>query len=283
MTKKQYPYKKPLPDFPVSEKFRTKDEVEAYFDNDALVCLLCGHAYESLHKHLKNTHQCEPDEYREQFGLPWRRGLVGKQLRHKQRTIMNAQRKEGIIPQRPSTDHMRKLHASIVNRRPSTDVAKNSWHRRGLEAHGREAKWEEKDFHEFLRRIEKGRTISEVAKDEDMPTREVFGDYMHAHPEFRVKFELAWDALPFSVQVRGSRLGLRFEKELDELRGKGFSQPEIARMLGVSYPVVRGRLNGQGRRKTANIARFLKEMDGSLRMIKPRDPKTVGRRKKQEP
>ena len=47
------------------------------------------------------------------------------------------------------------------------------------------------------------------------------------------KFEKIWDELPYSVQVRGQKLGKRFKKEVVALRQSGKSWPEIATMLGV--------------------------------------------------
>ncbi|MBI4030178.1 MAG: MucR family transcriptional regulator [Proteobacteria bacterium] len=238
-------------------KFSTKEEVNAYFDEEKLLCLYCGNRYEALFKHLQISHDITPDEYRKEFGLPWRIGLAGTRLKKKLRKIMNGQRKEGILPMRPSEEHMKKLRKSIKNRRPSTDVAKNSWHRRGLEAHGRTEPWGATDFEEYLRRIRTGRTLTEVGKDDDMPSREVFDEYLRTNLAFREKFERAWDMLPFSVQIRGNRLGLRFEREVMDLKKRGFTSVRIAKVLNVSESVIRGRISNickdKGRAKVKRI------------------------------
>lgn len=247
--------------FPKKMKFSTKEEVEEYFDHDELLCLYCGNTYQSLFNHLRISHDRTPDEYREEFGLPWRIGLAGKAFKNKLRKIMNQQRKDGILPERPSDEHIEKLKKSIRNRRPSTAVAKNSWHRRGLEAHGRKEIWSEKDFNEFLWRIRSGRTITEVGKDDDMPSRELFDEFLRNNAAFRKKFEMAWDKLPFDVQVRGNRLGLRFEKAILAMKERGYTSVEISKRLGVSETTVRQRLinisTNRGRAKTRRIEKLI--------------------------
>lgn len=37
---------------------------------DSIKCLLCGKDFRTLTRHLNETHQITPQEYREQFGLP---------------------------------------------------------------------------------------------------------------------------------------------------------------------------------------------------------------------
>lgn len=273
--------KRPRPGYPKTKTFRTREDVDEYLENEKIECLLCGHSFEALFKHLKGAHDYTPDDYRAEFGLPWRRSLAGTRLRAKLRRIMNQQRKKGILPKSPSKAHMKKLHASIINRRKSTKVANNSWSRLGLSTHGRERKWDKEDFEEYLRRIQSGRTISEVGQDKDMPVREVFGDYMKENPVFRKRFELIWDKLPYDVQVRGNRLGIRFEKEITKLREKGMTYPQIAAVVGVKESTVRNRLNGHGTRKAANIKAFLESGDADLSVIKPVKRKTgkMGKKK----
>lgn len=61
----------------------TTDEVEAYFDEPTITCLLCGRQLYKLHMHLDRIHSLSVTEYRERFGLPHTRGLVGTVTHHK--------------------------------------------------------------------------------------------------------------------------------------------------------------------------------------------------------
>lgn len=220
--------------YPVQKPFETMDEVNAYFAAEKLTCLICGNEYVSLHVHLRNSHGIAADEYKEQYGIPWRRGLIANSLKEKQASIMNEQRAKGILPQAPPSSHIEKLvEASKHNRRPVQKAVRNAQKAHGLSTHGRTEKWGAKDFEEYLTRIKSGRTVTEVGKDKDMPCREVFDAYKRENSKFREKFEKIWDELPYSVQVRGQKLGARFKKEMVVLRQSGKSWPEIARILEV--------------------------------------------------
>lgn len=58
------------------EKFKTMEEVRAYFENIKLECFECGKRYRGLSQHLRK-HDITPDEYRERYGIPAAHGLVG--------------------------------------------------------------------------------------------------------------------------------------------------------------------------------------------------------------
>ncbi len=224
----------PKKGYPVTRVFETMYEIDAYFDADKLICLKCGGEYISLHVHLRNSHGISAEDYKAEYGIPWRRGLIAKSHREKQSRIMNEQRAKGILPKCPPPSHMKQLvKARKENSKPIQKAVSNSISKKALKSHGRTEHWGEKDFEEFLRRIGEGRTITEVGKDKDMPCREVFDGYKRANPSFNQKFLEVWDNLPFDVQTRGQKLGPRFKKEVVALRREGNSWPEIAKKLGV--------------------------------------------------
>lgn len=225
---------------PVEVSFETMEEVDAYYDAEKLTCLMCGHAYVALHVHLRNSHAMTADEYKEKYGIPWRRGLISKAHKDKQVRIINEQRAKGILPPAPTSAHIRKLiEAARTNRRPLQKPVRKAMSDHALKTHGRTERWGEEDFEEYLLRIQSGRTITEVGRDEDMPCREVFDTYKRENPDFRKKLEAIWDSLPYAVQVRGLRLGQRFKKELAALRQAGKTWPEISKILGVKESTAR--------------------------------------------
>ncbi len=224
----------PLQGYPVTRPFETMDEVNAYFASEKLTCLLCGREYLSLHMHLLHGHGVHAEDYKEQYSLPWNRGLIGKALKEKQARIMNKQREDGILPRQPSPAHMKKLAKASRNRRPVQKPVRHAMRKHALDTHGRTEKWGAKDFEEYLRRVQSGRTVTEVGKDGDMPCREVFDAYKREHPDFGERFEHIWDNLPYPVQARGLRLGKRFKREVVTLRKAGKSWPEIASLLDVN-------------------------------------------------
>ena len=60
----------------MTEKFKTLEELENYFDNEKIECLICGRKLRSLCSHLK-THDMNSTEYKKMFGIPKRWGLLG--------------------------------------------------------------------------------------------------------------------------------------------------------------------------------------------------------------
>lgn len=224
--------------FPWTGEFKTIEEVEDYFGRDKLTCLICGKEYIALHKHL-SKHDISVDDYKERYGIPWRKGLISRTLCEKQAAIMKKQREEGVLPQRPPEDHIKKIQKAARRRRPITKATRDTQQKHGLKMHGRKERWAKKDFEEYLRRIKTGRTITEVGKDKDMPCREVFDTYKRENPDFNEKFKKAWNALPFDVEVRGQKTGKRFKNKVIELRGKNLSWPEIGRVMQVNEGTVR--------------------------------------------
>lgn len=195
--------------------------------------MLCGKQFKSLHNHLRIVHGMQTDEYKEHFGIPWRRGLISEELRNRQALIMNQQRMDGILPNSPPKEHIAYIQERAKHRRKNVIATKNAQKAHGLKMHGRTDRWGRADYEEFLKRIATGRTITEVGKDKDMPCRELFDEHKREYPEFNKKFLEVWEALPFDIQVRGQKTSKRFKREVVKLRDEGHSWPEIGRLMGV--------------------------------------------------
>jgi len=226
--------------YPVTKSFETMDEVDKYFSEEKLTCLLCGGKYISLHAHIGGSHKMTANKYREQYGIPWNRGLAAKSMRDKLSRIINEQRENGILPQRPTPEHIEKMQAARKdNSRPMQNAVRNNISKKALRTHGRTEKWGEKDIEEFLNRIKSGRTITEVGKDKDMPCREIFDQYKQNNPKFNKRFLSVWENVPFDVQVRGQKTGERFKRTIVKLRSEGKTWPEISKELNVKESTAR--------------------------------------------
>ena len=64
------------PHLKTAPAFKTRRDVERYFGGKTIECLLCGHRFRRLSRHLAAKHALSGDEYRTRFGLPWSRGLT---------------------------------------------------------------------------------------------------------------------------------------------------------------------------------------------------------------
>jgi ROS/MUCR transcriptional regulator protein len=61
---------------PIPPPFKTRHDIERYFSDDTIECLMCGRHLQRLHSHLNSKHGMTADEYKSKFGLPWSRGLT---------------------------------------------------------------------------------------------------------------------------------------------------------------------------------------------------------------
>lgn len=179
--------------------FQTVDELKAYLNQEKLPCLLCGKAFNGLYTHINFCHKMTADEYRLMFGIPKHCGLSGTLLRDKQSQRLRTQRRSGQIPQSPSQDHLDKLHRMARGKKREVlpchiDAIKRAKARSKPLA-------DRSVYDEFLRRIESGRSIRDVARDADMPGMYSFQQFRRQHPDFDKKVVDALENLPFSVQI----------------------------------------------------------------------------------
>ena len=59
--------------YPMERKL-TLDEVDAYFTEERITCLMCGKKYKGLGSHIR-VHDINEEEYKMRFGLPLTRGF----------------------------------------------------------------------------------------------------------------------------------------------------------------------------------------------------------------
>ena len=232
---------KPLPGYPWNGIFSSFEELKEYFNEDRLTCLLCGRDYGNLGIHISQGHGTTMDEYRQQFGIPWTYGLAGKTFRDKSSKHITALRETGKVPYSPSLGHIKKIIKLSQERRPLVEASRNDSRYKLLKLHNRKEKWTQDDFEEYLRRIASGRTPAEVSRDQDMPRRQTFLKHVAVNEKLKKKYEKIWRNLPYSVQVRASKLDEKFEQDLIKLRRKGNTLLEIAAALGVTVSATRQR------------------------------------------
>lgn len=82
--------------FPIPKQNLTIKQVDEYFSTDKIQCLLCGKRYNRLAAHLL-LHEIGEDEYRERYGLPYKRGLTGVRSNMAYSEAMFRKRDSGII------------------------------------------------------------------------------------------------------------------------------------------------------------------------------------------
>jgi len=235
--------RKVLQGFPWDGKFETKEEVYDYFSDDKIQCLLCGKWFQRLPFHLKAIHAITSDEYREMYGLPWKRGLCSRDHSLKLSEILNKRRANGF---HPDIDAAREK-SRTSKRRQDQPFTKKIKPEIAISGNRKRKRYFHKDFQNVLKRmLDEHRTLAEVYRDPDMPTENAVYRYYRRNKEFRKALDAIYEKLPFSVQVRANKLNEdKFRKAIVSLQQSGFSAYKISRFLGVGENTIRRRLKSK--------------------------------------
>ncbi len=226
-----------LPGFPRNRKFQTKEEVDAYFASDKIQCLLCRKWFKRIGgTHLTRKHGITADDYREMYGLPWRRGLTGK-LNHEQ----NVQMGKRTFANRDKELMLERLHSVKASPpRPPQPFMKDMISRMSQEFCERARKYRREDFEAILERMrDQRRTLGDVCNDPDMPSRSSWTQYANKHPEMKITYRETIYSLPYSLQARIQSLSPQFSIDCRDMRARGMTMGKIAEALGVNEESVR--------------------------------------------
>lgn len=235
--------KSALPGFPWKGKFTTKKEIDQYFSNpDGIQCLCCGRIYGALNNHLQIVHDISHEQYRDHYGLPWRKGLVSRNVSKKLSSNLTKRIKNGSFKPKPDnkacvdkirSGAMRKdqpYHTAIKAEKAKKLSKKNI-------KHGR------KDYEKVLSVMLKNNiALREACMDKDLPASSRVLGYAESNPGYRKKLIDTYYALPYDVQARTDMFSPQFYEDLKRLKAKGLPNTEIGRQLGISYKTVKIRL-----------------------------------------
>ena len=165
-----------LPGYLKDVFFTSRVEMEDYFEGDKITCLLCGHKYRQLDPHLKAVHDMTCDDYREKHGIPYTKGLCSS---HKSR--QESRRMKEYFIQNPS-EKDRRVQQVAQNRHLSTVNGQ-----RGKPVFWRleRTKYPVELWFEVGRKVERGQTISEACRGDDMPPQQLLTFALRTYPDFR--------------------------------------------------------------------------------------------------
>jgi hypothetical protein len=238
--------KSELPGFPWKGKFTTKDEIDYYFSNpDGIQCLLCGQVYETLNGHLQIIHECSHEEYRGRYGLPWRKGLVSRNVSKGFSSRLKKRIENGtFFPQPNNKAAVNGIRTARRKDQPYLTAIKTE-KAKGLSKkniiHGRQ------DYEKVLSVMLKHKiALREACMDKNLPASSLVLGYAESNPEFRKKLIDTYYALPYDVQARADMFSPQFYEDLKRLKAKGLANTEIGRELGVSNKTVKKRLERIG-------------------------------------
>jgi hypothetical protein len=167
-----------LPGYPKSFVFECREDVEAYFAGDRITCLLCGLSFKGLDPHIQGVHQTSADEYREKYGLPYKRGLTSDATRDRRSEHSKEMFEQNREARLADLAKAKAVQAEFGNpQRNKPKFWKNERTKYGIS-----------DYEEFIRRVVEGRTVSDVAQDDDMPATPHVYWYMKRDKAFAEKY-----------------------------------------------------------------------------------------------
>jgi hypothetical protein len=235
--------KSALPGFPWKGLFTTKDEIDQYFSNsNGIQCLLCGRVYGSLNSHLQIVHESSHEEYRSLYGLPWRKGLVSRNVSKGLSSKLTNRIKNGSFKPKPNNKAAGdKIRAGDWRKDQPYLTGIKSENARGLCK--KNIKHDHGDFEKVLSVMRKNKiALREACMNEDLPASSGVLGYAESNPEFRKKLMDTYYAFPYDVQARAGMFSPQFYEDLKRLKAKGLPNTQIGRQLGISYKTVKIRL-----------------------------------------
>ncbi|MBX5143271.1 hypothetical protein HJB79_31685 [Rhizobium lentis] len=167
------------PGFPKEFIFESREAVDEYLNGDRITCLICGNDFRSLEPHLSRSHDMSADDYREKYGLPFRRGLCCADFSERRSELAKQFFDENRDRQLAYLEQAKAVQA--VNGNPQRKKPK-FW--KNERTH-----YERQHYEEFVKRVIAGRAVSDVSNDEDVPTAQHVYWYMKRDKDFADRYK----------------------------------------------------------------------------------------------
>jgi len=222
----------------IPRPFQTMAEILDYLGCDVIECLMCGRRLTVLSPHLRARHSMCADDYRLKFGIPFSYGLAGQGFCQRSRERMLALYESGAISA-PDADEVRGRFKNIGTKRPALPAVRRANIEKLMRTRRRLEQWSPQDFAEFLRRVESGRSVSEVGREPDMPTAQTFFKYIAKHPPLKARYDRIRQSQPLAIQARTRRTGPLYREAIARLRNSGLTWTQISAITGIKSSTLR--------------------------------------------
>ena len=196
----------------------------------------------TLNGHLQMVHGVPLDEYRERYGLPWRRGLVARAVSIKLSTLLSNRIRNGSF--RPKPDNRAAVNAILSgNLRKDPPYVTGSKAERTKTLSKQNVRYGREDYEKVLSVMMKRKiSLTEACKKNNLPGSATVLGYAELNPEFRKRLIDTYHSLPYAVQARADMFSPKFYRDLERLKKKGLPATEIGKILGISAKTIRARL-----------------------------------------
>jgi len=256
--------RKVMPGYPIEKVFQTKEEIDLYLSGDKIICLLCGRSFKSLCSHL-GIHGTNVEAYKEQYGLPYLRGLSGENTSRLIRENALKMLETGIW-QPPNEEQLKYMQSKAKNQRfqpfrksvSITNVSKTKLiSKRNLKFNREKSTYEYWTNDDYF-------NILELAKKEQLHPYDIIDKYHHQIPsisQYRIfrkenvdfalkEYDLVC-ALPYEVQAKHSFLPKNkfFVDEIARLKGLNKTHKEIGALFNLHEVTIEKYVKKHGLKK----------------------------------
>jgi hypothetical protein len=170
--------RRPVEGYPKHFVFECREDVDSYLGGDKIICLLCGLDFRGLGPHLSAVHLISDDQYREKYGLPYKRGLVSAASH----ALMSESAKKCFADNKEAKlEYLGKAKAVQAEFGNPQRNKPTFWKKE-------RTVYELVHYEEFVRRVIGGRTVMEVSEDEGMPTVAHVYHFMKKNEEFAKQY-----------------------------------------------------------------------------------------------
>jgi hypothetical protein len=187
-------------------------------------------------------HGTSHEEYRDRYGLPWRRGLVSTDLSDHLSERITRRIEDGSFIPKPNSKAARESTRAGHRRNDQPFVTgRKSELTRGVSR--KKVKYSRTDYENVLSAmLEPKVALRQACMDENLPPASRVLEYAASNPGFRKR---SWKPIMPSLtlfQARADMFSPQFYRDLKRLKGKGLYHKEIAERLGISNKSVSKRL-----------------------------------------
>lgn len=216
-------------------RFKNKEEVLNYLNQDRIPCLICGKTYKALGTHLQCIHGMTADEYKEIFNIPWSKGLVSPSTRQYQSNNLSRRIQDGSIPQ-VDVKVLIESRTNVLRRKPK-DYHSKYMQDLARTAHRNNSK---KKVLKILDVMEENRcTVWEATKLLGMTNYALVNETIAYFPELKERYDQVCAQVLVGVARKTNMSYDEIREQIFQLRLSGMTNKDIAQKLNIGEATVK--------------------------------------------
>lgn len=230
--------------YPIPARNFSLQEIKDYFTYDSITCLMCGGDFIALRpSHLQRIHGVTVDQYKERYGLPYRKGLVSGEYSERQALRGKKLIEEGIL--KSTLEHRALAHQAIREGKMRRSAAQSAHASQNISGVRKPISKGIEDFREVLKTmVEKdcsaNMAIDSRTKEGGSNERTWFYQFKRENEFAQIEFLETIDQLSDRTIVHASyaKYSPKIKQKVIEL-SKGHTNTHISQITGIGKPLIK--------------------------------------------